>query len=91
MDTAREINISVLRLMRDEKDLIIADTEEGLAKAKESADKETVALNKNLKEIDSYFYRPEGKAKLGSSRPRPSWRSGSQGAPGGHAPRQHHR
>ncbi len=64
LDKAREININALRMMRDEKDLIISDTQEGLTNALQSREKSSNDLTRNLQAIDAFFYLPEGKARV---------------------------
>jgi methyl-accepting chemotaxis protein len=65
LDMSRQIQTDVLRVIRDEKNLILADTEADLAKSMEDLKANQIELAKDLAEVDQYFYTEKGKALLG--------------------------
>ena len=64
LDVAKSINISVLRIVREEKNLIISTTEEENKKQLKSLAEEYTVLDSYLKEIQKYFVSAEGQALL---------------------------
>ncbi|MDD3683552.1 MAG: methyl-accepting chemotaxis protein [Desulfovibrio desulfuricans] len=64
LDIARSINISVLRIVRDEKNLIISTTDEENKKQLKSLADQYAVLDNYLKEIKKYFVSAEGQALL---------------------------
>ncbi len=64
LDIARSINISVLRIVREEKNLIISTTDEENKKQLKSLADEYAVLDNYLGEIKKYFVSAEGQAIL---------------------------
>lgn len=64
LDLARSINISVLRIVREEKNLIISTTDEENQKQLRSLAEEYSVLDSYLKEINKYFISAEGQMLL---------------------------
>ena len=64
LDIARSINISVLRIVREEKNLIISTTDEESKKQLKSLADEYAVLDNYLGEIKKYFVSAEGQAIL---------------------------
>lgn len=64
LDLARAINITVLRIVRSEKNLIISTTDEENNKQLKSLAEEYIILDNYLKEIQNYFISAEGQMFL---------------------------
>ena len=64
LDLVRSINITVLRIVRDEKNLIISTTDEENNKQLKSLAEEYAVLDNYLKEIQNYFVSAEGQMFL---------------------------
>ena len=64
LDLARSINIAVLRIVRNEKNLIISTTDEENNKQLKSLAEEYIILDNYLKEIQKYFVSAEGQMFL---------------------------
>lgn len=64
LDIAKSINISVLRIVREEKNLIISTTDEENRKQLKSLAEEYTILDSYLKEIQKYFVSAEGQLSL---------------------------
>ena len=64
LELARAINITVLRIVRSEKNLIISTTDEENNKQRKSLAEEYIILDNYLKEIQNYFISAEGQMFL---------------------------
>ena len=61
LDTTRSINIVVLKIIRDEKNLIISTTEEGNTRALRALREEYTTLDALIKELPAYFLTAHGR------------------------------
>jgi len=64
MEEAEALSVAVLRLTREEKNLILADNQADLAKFKETLKARRAELYQHIDNIQKYFHSPEGKAVL---------------------------
>ncbi|NDY56090.1 chemotaxis protein [Desulfovibrio sulfodismutans] len=65
LDLARELNVSTLRLIRDEKNLILADENAELSKFIDFLKSGRATMQKEMGDIEQYYYTDEGRKKLG--------------------------